>query len=176
MYSNGLLATKTNMATTRLLIPRGSVSQLILFPKPEDCKVVQASSKSKAKVSEPADLLLLCLHPGKVKFQNKPLEQICIQLPWDKTSGATPPTTSMLEFDSTCDATEAWKGLLCQALGGDVHVTRIFRNTDQRTNEFKSFQPHDTSSTTAGMPFVKCYHGVQDGVLYPIKEGLLFFK
>jgi len=41
---------------------------------------------------------------------------------------------------------------------------------------FRSDHNAAFSHTTGGMPFVKCYQGVNDGALYPLKEGLLFFK
>jgi hypothetical protein len=30
--------------------------------------------------------------------------------------------------------------------------------------------------TSKGKSFLKCYKGVQEGTLYPLKEGVLFFK
>ena len=42
--------------------------------------------------------------------------------------------------------------------------------------QFISDKEQSTSTTTSGMPFVKCHKGVQDGALYPMEEGLLFFK
>jgi len=45
-----------------------------------------------------------------------------------------------------------------------------------QTDNFKSYQAPNISTTTSGMPFVSCYLGVNDGVLYPLQEGLLFFK
>jgi len=96
------------------------------------------------------------------------------------------------------DPTEAWGKLLHRALGGKlVQVlkgsssslpssggeptasTRTCRNAgcgDGDDVNFESYQPPNTSTTTAGMPFVGCYLGVNDGVLYPLREGLLFYK
>jgi hypothetical protein len=42
--------------------------------------------------------------------------------------------------------------------------------------QFISDKEQSTSTTTSGMPFVKCHKGVQDGALYPMEEGLLFYK
>jgi hypothetical protein len=45
-----------------------------------------------------------------------------------------------------------------------------------KSSPFQSHETPDQSTTTGGMPFVNCYHGVQDGILYPLEEGLLFYK
>jgi hypothetical protein len=34
----------------------------------------------------------------------------------------------------------------------------------------------NSSSTTEGLPYVGCYKGFNDGALFPLREGLLFFK
>ena len=41
---------------------------------------------------------------------------------------------------------------------------------------FQSEGEQGTASTTEGMPYVGCYYGFNDGALFPLKEGLLFFK
>eukprot|EP00977_Amphora_coffeiformis_P020717 scaffold8447_cov186-Amphora_coffeaeformis.AAC.6 len=42
---------------------------------------------------------------------------------------------------------------------------------------FKSYQADRVSTTCGGMPFVTCYHGTKDGVLFPLADGgLLFHK
>jgi len=60
-------------------------------------------------------------------------------------------------------------------------ITRIYhpRHPSAPTSiraPFLSFQDANSSSTSAGMPFLACYHGVKDGVLFPLKEGILFTK
>lgn len=42
--------------------------------------------------------------------------------------------------------------------------------------QFISEKEMNTSTTTSGMPFVKCHKGVQDGAIYPMEQGLLFYK
>jgi hypothetical protein len=149
VHQKGLVAIKSNNEAIQMVIPQGCVTHILLFPKPEDFKVT-----------------------GPVIFQNKPVSQICIQLPWEKTQGALGPSN---ETSLTEDATSSWLQLLTQSLGSSqTVVSRVVRQ--KGGNSFSSFQMADTSTTTAGMPFVKCYHGVQDGVLYPLEEGLLFFK
>jgi hypothetical protein len=71
------------------------------------------------------------------------------------------------------DPTDAWGQLLHKALGGKLAQVL---SANKNNHAFKSYQQPNTSTTTAGMPFVSCYLGVNDGVLYPLEEGLLFYK
>lgn len=148
-----------------MVIPQGCVTHILLFPKPEDFKVAGNSKKPPT-----SDLVLMRLEPPVI-FQNKPVSQICIQLPWEKTQGPLGPPSNV---ETSEDATDSWSQLLTQCLGSQAVVSRVVRQ--KGANSFSSFQLPGTSTTTAGMPFVRCYHGVQDGVLYPLEEGLLFFK
>jgi hypothetical protein len=173
VHQKGLVAVKSNNEAIQMVIPQGCVTHILLFPKPEDFKVTGNSNSKKPPTS---DLVLMRLEPPVI-FQNKPVSQICIQLPWEKTQGALGPavkdkdeTTSTSEEDATND----WLQLLTKSLGSQAVVSRIVRQ--KGGNSFSSFQLPGTSTTTAGMPFVKCYHGVQDGVLFPLEQGLLFFK
>jgi hypothetical protein len=168
VHQKGLVAIKSNNEAIQMVIPQGCVTHILFFPKPEDFKVTGGNNSKKPPTS---DLVLMCLEPPVI-FQNKPVSQICIQLPWEKTQGALGPSN---ETSLTEDATSSWLQLLTQSLGSSqTVVSRVVRQ--KGGNSFSSFQMADTSTTTAGMPFVKCYHGVQDGVLYPLEEGLLFFK
>jgi hypothetical protein len=99
------------------------------------------------------DMILLTFK-GKeeVLFKKKALTQLCFQLPND---------ASFLEnFRAALTLTDM------AHVGGSGHDGW----------KFSSHKEGNTSSTTAGMPFVKCYRGVQDGHLFPLQEGLLFFK
>jgi hypothetical protein len=99
------------------------------------------------------DMVLLTLKgEEEVIFKKKTLTQLCFQLPDD---------ASFLEnFRTALTLTDIAR------VGGSGHDGW----------KFSSHQEGNTSSTTAGMPFVKCYRGVQDGHLFPLQEGLLFFK
>jgi hypothetical protein len=204
LHRHGLVATKTNAPDTKLLIPHGSVTHMIFFPKPEDCKKASLTGKMSKKMPlPPAHLLLLCVHPPIALIGassstgiNKPVSQICLQLPSEKTVGAVRPESALAsdEDDSpvidqvvsniemaaaTEDATNAWKRLLVQSLGPQAVVARVGIPGDSSSSNVYQFLSHcdpRSSSTTSGMPFVKCYQGVNDGVLYPLPEGLLFFK
>lgn len=178
----GLLASKlavTNASQQQQLhLPRGSVSHLILFPKPEDCKLIRAGKGNKHK----GHMVLLKLRTP-IKFQGKETDQVCFSLPFDKKSGPTGPNLASLTKEEISEesgwqnATEAWcqvlaKGLSSTSSDQPMTVTRV--QVDGTV--FVSHMDMSTSTTTSGMPFVGCNRGVQDGVLYPLKHGLLFFK
>ena len=183
LHRQGLVGYKSNAPTNRLLIPRGSVTDLVLFPKPEDCKQI-----TKSKKPSPASLVLLRLEPP-VLFQNKSISQVCFQLPWEKTGGAIPPKFAKTNSDHESPSAESehlWKELFVQSLEkADKKISvavvpnpasKSALSKAQNAYEFSSFYDPRNATTTARMPFVRCYQGVNDGALYPLKEGLLFFK
>ncbi len=141
------------------------VKHIVVFPKPEDCN----------KDKNVTDMVLLIPHDDdKVTYKTKPQTQVCFQLPavtpdWDEDSDGLDPT-------------DQWIAVLCRSCHFDVaNVVRVINPAIETTTafwryQFQSHQDDATSTTTGGMPFVKCYYGVQDGALYPLLEGLLFFK
>ena len=188
-----------------LVIPPKAVSHMILFAKPEDYKTManNAASSSSKKASLPgAPLVLMKLrtgptkannkeeeenkdHPVVVTFQGKPIkdQQVCFALSWVKGIGPTGPTGQV----GWTEAIEAWRQTLEQCLGHSTLTTcqvppKAMRSRDgggggtPPSAVFSSYQLSSQSSTTGGMPFVTCYHGVQDGVLFPMREGLFFYK
>ena len=182
LHENGLVATKattTNDKTIQLVLPKGSVSHLLVFPKPEDCQHIV---KNKPKPPN-AHLVFLKLKES-IDFpaSKKPIDQVCFALSWNKQDGPTGPATGETATGWK-EATASWKRLLIRSLKGDddddddndqkMVVAQI---QPMQASPFMSHQTPDQSTTTGGMPFVKCYHGVQDGVLYPLEEGLLFYK
>lgn len=121
--------------------------RMVLFPKPEDCR----------KSNGGASMVLLCFDDAnEVVFQGKPLKQVCLQLPADEPSNTT------------------WLEAMCSSL----HLNRkdMIMARNPTGYSFQSHNEGNTSTTTGGMPFVQCYCGVKDGVLFPMEEGLLFFK
>lgn len=144
----------------------GAVEYLVMFPKPEDCRATTMS-----KPSGGGDMVLLTTFANDdsvVSFNDKALRQVCFQMAREPPSHADETT---------------WLDLLWSSLSLDKHQVAIVANpkfkTTRPSNGVYSFQSHDegtTSSTTAGMPYVQCYHGVKDGVLFPMEQGLLFFK
>lgn len=188
----GLLATRLSITNAtqqqQFYIPKGSVSHLIVFPKPEDCKLIRSNMKSTKQRVPKAHVVLIKMR-APIKFQGKDTEQICFTLPWNKAEGPTGPKLVDAEdgeAKSWPEATEAWRRVLTKALKGNdddkvveggqeippMTVTQV--RVDNPV--FTSHMDTSTSTTTSGMPFVSCNLGVQDGVLYPLQQGLLFFK
>mmetsp|Transcript_55106 Transcript_55106/g.112519 ORF Transcript_55106/g.112519 Transcript_55106/m.112519 type:complete len:542 (-) Transcript_55106:1105-2730(-) len=199
LHEKGLVATKLNDPSVRFVLLREdggpaaaendtggpcNVSHVLSFPKPEDCKAIVYNRKIDEE-SKPkkfgGNLVVLRLNsPLRIPKQKSPTLQLCFALPADKKLGR-PTGPSLAEgvasfrsntgTEDTKDPTEAWGRLLHGALGG--RFAQVLR---QGVGDFKSHQHPNTSTTTAGMPFVSCYLGVNDGVLYPLEEGLLFYK
>lgn len=151
-----------NAKQQQLCVHSSKVEHVIIFPKPEECR----RGKGKA-----GDMVLLCMkeEKGGVEFKGKNLYQLCLQLP-----SQTPVRT---------DGTSAvsWMDILCESLSLTSRQVIWVQNPNASDKDlsrymFKSHDEHGTSTTTGGMPCVQCYHGVQDGVVYPLQEGLLFFK
>eukprot|EP00751_Fragilariopsis_kerguelensis_P005223 CAMPEP_0170788344 /NCGR_PEP_ID=MMETSP0733-20121128/18886_1 /TAXON_ID=186038 /ORGANISM="Fragilariopsis kerguelensis, Strain L26-C5" /LENGTH=569 /DNA_ID=CAMNT_0011134851 /DNA_START=76 /DNA_END=1785 /DNA_ORIENTATION=+ len=205
-YENGLIATKVNDSTIKIILASTNattktvVSHALLFPKAEDCKAIVANKKNGTDAKQKktnGNLVLLRLSSAiSVPKHKSPIQQLCFALPSEKKLGRpigpslVKSSSSSLDTDSNSNSnidddinknkqpTEEWGKVIKQALGrgegtdGEGVVVAIVR---PGTN-FKSHQSPNTSSTTAGMPFVNCYLGVNDGILYPLKEGLLFYK
>jgi hypothetical protein len=147
----------------------------------------------------PGHLVLVCLNnggdvgdrpdeKGGIEFKGKPLTQVCFQLPshGDSAGSSSSPTE------------EDWLDGLRSALlaprddddddgrGGDGGTMIRVRSAMERAGEdasggkFHAFRSaggdSGSSITTDGMPFVGCYRGFHDGALFPLEEGLLFFK
>mmetsp|Transcript_25970 Transcript_25970/g.39321 ORF Transcript_25970/g.39321 Transcript_25970/m.39321 type:complete len:431 (+) Transcript_25970:70-1362(+) len=103
---------------------------------------------------EARNMVLLILEE-EINFKKKTLNRVCFQLPQNDPS-------AFLEKLKIC--LKMSENEICFVGGGN-----------NKWN-FKSHDEGNTSTTTAGMPFVTCYKGVQDGHLYPLEDGLLFFK
>lgn len=165
----------------QIFLQKGQVSNLIVFPKPEDCKLIISNSKSEKQRMPKAHMVLLKLKEP-IKFGKKEIDQVCFQLPWDKKEGSLGPKVERNStYEGWSDATDAWRRILVKALKADndeegesTMIVSQVRPTHARP--FLSYSDNSSSTTTGGMPFVKCNHGIEDGVLYPMEQGLLFFK
>ena len=172
-----------------LSIPAGAVRDMIVFPKPQDCqKVVKASNASAT-----SPMVLICFQENDdnkegedaaegVTFKGKPLSQICFSLP-TTLEGLQDAISQLEECEDATNVESTWIQLLQHSLNiQDNKVYRIVNPAQKNVHtkngqwSFQSHQEANTSTTSGGMPFVKCYYGVQDGALYPMQQGLLFFK
>jgi hypothetical protein len=127
-----------------------SAHKIVVFPSPQDCRLKKKGG---------ADMVLLCLDNDndKVAFQEKSLTQVCFALPAEDDSSKM-----------------TWIEVLCKSLV--FQEKEVIMAQDRKGYTFESFKEGNTSTTTGGMPFVQCYYRVKDGVLFPMKQGLLFFK
>lgn len=166
-----------------ILISPDDVQSVILFPKPEDCgktAAVAAKKKKKKKsvIKIPGDMVLIAFtSKAKILFKKKVLQSVCFQLPEHEES-----SSSSSSSEDTGTFEEQWATLLNKSLSLDGSLVRVYNpnKKEERLEDRFVFcsdvGDSNTSSTSAGMPFVKCYSGYNDGALYPLEEGILFFK
>jgi len=186
-------------------VPSTSVDTVIVFPKAEDCRKPTGRSNKKGPVKRPGPLVLVVLDDDDdgydVTFRGRALKQICFQLPQtflpfrNDDSGEGSGIYELEENkggkdddDEKKDIELEWVDLLGKTFGVSSEKVVLVSNPAYLTDdgreeraycgryEFKSDTTEGTSTTTAGMPYVKCYESVNDGVMYPLEEGLLFFK
>lgn len=196
LYKNGLVLTnpkKSNEEQIPISSDNMNNKQVIWFRKPEDYKKMKQFSKNGKGNNKgvPGHMVLICLEEeeGKgVMFRNKPLKQVCFQLPMYPS----PSTVDGNDGDNTQLTEENWwNGLTSSLFAGSKSgdsITRVHTTIEKPEYMkgksksaggfvFKSEgEPGSGSTTTEGMPYVGCYHGFNDGALFPMKEGLLFFK
>lgn len=194
IQQGGLLFKHPKKDSENFAIPsKDVVDKMIIFPKPEACRRTSSS-----KSTPVGDMILLCF-TNEVSIGKKKYAQICFQLPTaftvqlDADENANKDDNDKEEEEEVAEqplqGTDLWVELLCESLCIDraTQPEKVIRvanpieaqrdgSDDDDAFVFSSAQEARTSTTTGGMPFVKCYHGIQDGVLYPLKEGLLFFK
>ena len=192
LYKNGLVLTNPKKSNEEQIpISNDNIKQVIWFRKPEDYKKMKQFSKNGKGNNKgvPGHMVLICLEEeeGKgVMFRNKPLKQVCFQLPMYPS----PSTVDGNDGENTQLTEENWWNGLTSSLfagskSGDC-ITRVHTTIEKpdymkgkSAGEFvfkSEGEPGSGSTTTEGMPYVGCYHGFNDGALFPMKEGLLFFK
>ncbi len=186
VYKDGVILTNPKKREEEQIpLSPKNVDKMIFFRKPEDyTKADQLKSRGK---SLPGHMVLICLSSnektdnspngvGGITFRNKRLNQICFQLP---------PYSSTSSTDSRQFTEEDWWNALNVSIvkGRKIDVIRVLSKIDApnystsstRNYAFKSAEGGE-KTTTEGMPFVGCYNNLNDGALFPLPEGLLFFK
>ena len=170
MHQNGIIL--RNSKGEVLVVPATSVAHKILFRKPEDYRKVKQMNASSTQKPLPGHILLLRLEDGSdISLRNKVLNQVCIALP----------PYPVCESSPSQSAEEQWWNGLNACLGkGLVRVQAAMdMSTYDSGNSYVFAAEGDAngaSSTSAGLPCVTCHQGFNDGALYPLREGLLFFK
>jgi hypothetical protein len=193
LHTNGIIFTNPKKAEEVISIAKENVESIVWFRKPEDYKKLRGLS-GKGK-SLPGHVVLVCLKKieeeegdgnKNVIFRNKALGQVCIQLP------SYPPVVG--DDGAAVDGAEPteedwWNGIFTALCPSGCSITRVncsldkpsYSTTTTTTNGnvrycFKAEGATGSTTTTEEMPFVGCYHGMNDGALFPLREGLLFFK
>jgi Histone chaperone Rttp106-like len=161
-YENGMAFAEAKDPTSRIAVARGTVRHLVVFSKPEDLLRSKhrnlsgrAKKDSAASAGTKSMMLLVFRHDSECIYKKKRIQQVCLQLPGEVGDEA------------------AFVDCVIERLGldGPSQVVRV-----QGDRTFRSHSEAGTSTTTSGMPFVNCYHGVNDGVVFPLSHGLLFVK
>ena len=187
-HKNGLLAKKVSDQSISLYVPSSNVKHVVIFAKPEDIRTICNVTKSKKPKAPNAHMVLIQLSKP-VPFQNKEVHTVCFALSWTKVDGPTKPKLLKEENNGASTekegrsspgweiATNEWRKSVLEHTFSNATFSQVCATPQQSQKQpFRSASDQGVSTTTANMPFVQCYHGVQDGILYPLEEGLLFFK
>ena len=187
VHENGIILTSPK--NEEIVLQSDDVRHVIIFPKREDCVKYPKTTKDGKHIIIPGSLVLLILKHDKVQFRNKMLSQICLQLPQHFSKSIENVDMSELSesqagLETVCidDFEEIIMKLCSSALKLDDRIYRVYNPKFHHFCTISSyvFQSDDggaNKSIMQGlMPYLKCYNGVNDGVIYPMEEGLLFFK
>jgi len=178
----------TSPKDERIVLRSDAVKHVIFFPKREDCLKKPKTSKDGKHILIPGSLVLIILDDEKVSFRNKNLKQICLQLPQHRSDPidihTADPRPSESQLTKACIDTfeQQLIRLFISSLELKAGVYRVYNPKYQNFKELDSytFQSDDggmnKSIMQGQMPYLKCYQGVNDGVILPMEEGLLFFK
>ena len=157
-----------------LAVPSSSVAHAIVFRKPEDYRKVKQMKASANPKPLPGHIVLILLEEGSdITLRNKVLNQVCITLPpYPVSGGESLPSQSAEE--------QWWNGLNACLGKGLIRVQATMDMSSYESGNSYVFtaegDANGASSTSAGLPCVTCHQGFNDGALYPLREGLLFFK
>lgn len=176
LHNNGIMLKNPKKDEEQITITKEEMEHAVWFRKPEDYKSLK-QLKEGSKKPIPGHMILMCLEDG-ITFRKKALTQICFQLP-------SYPAHAAESNDDDINEEEWYNGLISAVQSENRSITRVLAKMDNQSSKTKSggymFQAGlgssgNTSTTTAGMPFVGCNRGFNNGALFPLREGLLFFK
>jgi len=182
--------TLTSPKDERIVLQSDAVKHVIFFPKREDCLKKPKTTKDGGYISIPGSLVLIILEEEKVSFRNKTLKQICLQLPEHRSDpieiadADVRPTEAQLTNACSDSFEEKLVRLFASSLALKNGVRRVYNPKYQNIKQLSpctyTFQSDDGGANKSimqgQMPYLKCYQGVNDGVIFPMEEGLLFFK
>jgi hypothetical protein len=182
-HDNGILLSSPK--DERITVQPTDVQHVIVFPKREDCPQPPKTNKEGTFIIIPGSYVLFILTPGSVEFRNKKLDQICFQLPQHKSEPITD-GGNMTAQQLTKVCIDRFENTIIEHIETCLHLhNRIYRIYNPKYHNIEMIDTYIFKSDDGGaektimngaMPYIKCYSGVNDGVLYPMEQGLLFFK
>ena len=194
---NACVLTNPKLPQEQIRFSAANVEHVVWFRKPEDYKKLKqlnSGGGGNGKMSNtkdvPGHMVLICLGEG-IMFRNKALKQVCLQLPSyphpSTTKDESTDVTGTDEVNNKIVRTEKywWNTfsntlLVNSAKGGIIRVPASMDKPEFLSNKnnfvFCSEGESGRTTTTEAMPYVGCYQGFNDGALFPLREGLLFFK
>lgn len=182
-HDNGILLSSPK--DERITLQPTDVQHVIVFPKREDCPQPPKTNKEGTFIIIPGSYVLFILTPGSVEFRNKKLDQICFQLPQHKSEPIMD-GENMTAQQLTKVCVDRFENTVIEYIETCLHLhNRIYRIYNPKYHDIDMIDTYIFKSDDGGaektimngaMPYIKCYSGVNDGVLYPMEQGLLFFK
>ena len=174
----------TSPKNEQIVLHPDTIKHVVFFPKREDCLQKAKPVKGGSQLIIPGSQVLIILEQDKVQFRNKKLTQLCLQLPQHHSESLDVEDISNTSEEQLAIAcTDSFEQKLIRLLVSSLQldgVHRVFNPKYHRNVSSYTFQSDDGGSNKSimqgQMPYLKCYHGVNDGVIYPMEEGLLFFK
>lgn len=161
------------------------VQHVIVFPRREDCPQPPKMNKEGTAIHIPGSYVLFILSPDRVEFRKKKLDQICIQLP-QHYSDIIFGGDNMTAQELTKICVDHFEQTIVDNIENCLHLhNRVYRIYNPKYHNIDRIGTYCFKSDDGGaektimngsMPYIKCYSGVNDGVLYPMEQGLLFFK
>lgn len=171
MFEKG--CTLINNKSEQINVHFDQVKHIIMFPKREDClKVPKRNKDAKKQFVLPGSMVLFVLYGDGVTFREKPLTQICFQLP-DHFSDYIDSENDEEIDHSKLSIVDSYENNWCELFKASFHVKDVARIYNPKLHKvtngfyFQSDQgDNNTSLMQGGMPFVKCYSGAYLCVLF----------
>eukprot|EP01082_Thalassiosira_pseudonana_P009702 g8476.t1 g8476 contig3:187587-189680(-) len=153
LHTNGIIFTNPKKAEEVISIAKENVESIVWFRKPEDYKKLRGlSGKGRA-------CRVMWCDDGAAVDGAEPTEE-------DWWNGI---------FTALCPSGSSITRVNCSLDKPSYSTTTTTTDGNVRYC-FKAEGATGSTTTTEEMPFVGCYHGMNDGALFPLREGLLFFK
>ena len=169
-----------------LILLRENIRYLILFPKPDDCRQNKkiVSEMALFVLKEPIPILIGQYYDNDDEIQQKQSQQTpTISQPNQKKQKCV--SQVCLQFQPT-DQTHfleyknefmKWK----EDFNTNVFTCYLDNSSNENVDDDddddddKELVPYFESENNQH-PFVQCYHGINEGYLFPMMNGLLFFR